>query len=361
MAFITSALNRPDVMVDRTHMGRRASGIERITDALFSARALAPLEIDTIEAPGRRWSMVLQQMLMNPLSAVRRPELTWIFPGYPPSPAFRLLRERTLLYVHDLFLLTRKQDLNWAARLYMAPTFRIAIRTLRYFLVNSVTTQGQLAQYVRDDARVQLYRPCVQNVFGLLEQAPRPSAERDDPLIIGALGTVEPRKNFLLSAQICEILSKTLQRPVQLHIIGRAGWGGDFEKLSSLPHVTLHGFLSDDAARGVIANFDLFLCTSHDEGLGLPLLEVQYAGLPVVAPEQEVFREVLGNSGTFVATNAPERAAATIASLVQRPDWRTSAAALAHANVKRWNRQSEMDRSNVVALLMELRDRERGR
>lgn len=359
MTLRASARIRPDVMIDRTHMGRRASGIERITDALFSARALSPLQIGTMEASSRRSSMVLQQMLMNPVSAIRQPDLTWIFPGYPPSPAFRLLRERAVLYVHDLFLLTRKQDLNWAARLYMAPPFRIAVTTLRYFLVNSVTTKGQLAQYVTKDARIQLYRPCVQNVFGLLGRSNGSSEDGNSPLVVGALGTVEPRKNFLASARICQILSEILQRPVELHIIGRAGWGDDFEKLSRLPHVTLHGFLPDDAARRVVENFDLFLCTSHDEGLGLPLLEMQYAGLPIVAPDQEVFREVLGDSGIFITTHAPEEAACTIASFVQSPDWRPSAAAMAHTNVRRWNQQSEMDRSNVIAFLMELRNRER--
>jgi len=332
-------------------MGRRASGIERITDALFSASALAPLDVGTVEASGGRPSMIYQQMLTNPLSAIRH-NSTWIFPGYPPSPAFRYLRERAVLYVHDLFLLTRKQDLNFAARFYMAPSFRQAIAGLRYFLANSAATQRQLSQHVSGDAHIQLYRPRVDNVFGLNESL-RPNGDR---LIVGSLGTVEPRKNFPAGASICRILAEILGCPVEFHVVGRPGWGDDFERLSKMPQVRLHGFLADDQARRVLETFDLFLCTSHDEGLGLPLLEMQYAGVPVVAPDDDIFREVLGNSGIYIPTDA-SRAAAAIALELQRPNWRSSAAACAKANVARWNRQADIDRSNVIAFLMDMRGR----
>jgi len=334
-------------------MRRRASGIERITDALFSPAALAPLRVSGAEASGQRSSMIFRQIIANPVLALRQPGPAWIFPGYPPSPAFRLLRERTVLYVHDLFLLTRKQDLNWAAQVYIAPCFRHAITRLRYFLVNSTATAHELAQRVSKDARVQLYRPRVQNVFGL---APV-SAERrrtSGALVVGGLGTIEPRKNFIAAAEICRILSQFLQRPVEFHIIGRPGWGTDSAQLSRLPHVKLHGFLADDAARRVIESFDLFLCTSHDEGLGLPLLEMQHAGLPVVAPDQDVFREVLGDSGTYIAPTRPAEAACVIAALLAGPNWRADAAARAHANITRWNQHADADRSNVIEFLTRL-------
>jgi glycosyltransferase involved in cell wall biosynthesis len=333
-------------------MQRRASGIERITDMLFSASALAPLDIGSVEASGSKLSLIFHQMLMNPLSAVRNSRSTWIFPGYPPSPAFRLLRDRTIIYVHDLFLMTRRQDLNLNSRLYSAPSFRRAVAGLRYFFTNSETTKRELLRYVSEDAIVQPYRPRVDNVFGL---SARDRTRNSDRLIIGALGTVEPRKNYLAGARISRIVSEILQRPVEYHIIGRPGWGGDYERLSEMPHVTLHGFVGDEQVRGIIDTFDVLLCTSHDEGLGLPLLETQYAGLPVVAPEGEVFREVLGASGIFVRPSEPEQAAATIAAELSRPDWRASAFALSSKNLQRWNAQAEADRGNAIAQLIETR------
>jgi glycosyltransferase involved in cell wall biosynthesis len=351
----TSARHR--VMVDRTHMGRRRSGIERITDELFSPQALAPVQVGTAKASGSRAAMILRQRLLNPAAAVRDPTVPWIFPGYPPSPLFARWRERTVLYVHDLFLLSRPQDLNWSAKLYMVSAFRAAIGRLRYFLVNSATTAAHLSQHVRDDANLLLYRPRVSNVFRVRPWPQRSCDRGARPLVVGAVGTIEPRKNFPTAARICDVLSRMIGRPVELHIIGRSGWGPDFAALSRLDHVRLHGFLNEDDARTVIEGFDLFLCTSHDEGLGLPLLEAQYAGLPVIAPDQQVFWEVLGTSGTYIDVQNPEQAAAAIAGLLQNPDWRARAATRAEVNLARWNAQADHDRHNVVGFLMGLSER----
>jgi glycosyltransferase involved in cell wall biosynthesis len=345
------------VMIDRTHMGRRRSGIERITDELFSAQALAPLRVDAAECSGSRAAMILHQMALNPLAAARDPAVPWIFPGYPPSPLFCRWRDRAVLFVHDLFLLNRRQDLNRSARLYMTYPFRIAIRRLRHFLVLSATTAAHLQQHVSADANLLLYRPRVSNVFGVRPRPERGSERHARPLVLGSIGTIEPRKNLLAGARICQTLSRVLARPVEFHVIGRPGWGDDVAVLSRLDHVRLHGFLSDQEARSVIESFDLFLCTSHDEGLGLPLLEAQYAGLPVIAPDQEVFWEALGTSGTYIDPADPERAAATIADLLQDPDWRARAARAAAVNIARWNAQADRDRGNVIALLIELSER----
>ena len=52
--------------------------------------------------------------------------------------------DRLLLYVHDLFLLTRREELNARARAYMAPSFALAMRTVRRFFTNSLTTAAEL-------------------------------------------------------------------------------------------------------------------------------------------------------------------------------------------------------------------------
>jgi glycosyltransferase involved in cell wall biosynthesis len=298
--------------------------------------------------------MITHQMVLNPAMALVRPRVPWIFPGYPPSPAFLLWSGRVVLYVHDLFLMTRDEDLNCAARFYMARPFRWAIKRLRYFLVNSESTGRELKSYVRDNASIIPYRPTVRNVFGLDEESEMSSRSKTDPLVIGALGTIEPRKNFKAAATIADALQQLLHRRVELHIIGRGGWGGDYEALATHPKVRLYGFLEDTAARVAIEKFDIFLSTSHDEGLGLPLLEAQYAGLPIFAPDQGVFREVLGDSGCYIKADDPREAAATIAAYLQQPDWRARGNAQARINVVRWNRQAEGDRNRVVTFLMNL-------
>ncbi|GJD52186.1 hypothetical protein OPKNFCMD_4948 [Methylobacterium crusticola] len=340
------------IVVDRTHLSRRSSGIERITRELFSETALDPLPVTGWEARGSRLSMMANQMVGMPLAALARPRTLWVFSGYPPSPVLAAVPERSIFYVHDLFLITRSQDLNRSAKLYMAQPFRIALARLRYFLVNSMATAAALGGYVRPDATVLPYRPPIRNVFGLRSGLDAPAAP-ERPLVVGAMGTIEPRKNFLAAARLCQELGRALGREVELHIIGRTGWSDDAEALGRLPHVRLLGFLDDDEAKRAVGRFDLFLCSSHDEGLGLPLLEMQFAGLLVVAPDKPVFREVLGESGLLVDLDDMGGAVAAVAGRLRRPDWQAEARALAERNLQRWNLQAEHDRESVVAFLGE--------
>ena len=125
------------ITIDYTHVGRRASGIERITVEQFNNVALSPLEIRTYDTSENGLRIIIAQMLGLPLHAIRNPSDIYIFPGFPPSPYFSLQRERSVFFVHDLFLLTRRTDLNYVAKYYMAPLFYYAIRQFRYFLTNS--------------------------------------------------------------------------------------------------------------------------------------------------------------------------------------------------------------------------------
>lgn len=342
------------IVVDCSHMGRRASGIERVTRELFSAEALTPLCPRATPAGSTRLSTILLQLIANPVRAALHPRDVWIFPGYPPSPLFVFLTSRKVLYVHDLFLMTRWEDLNWAAKLYMAAPFRIAIAHFRYFFVNSLTTGRELVSVVRPGARIMPFRPPASNVFGLSPGRPGRQKEECEPIVVGALGTVEPRKNFLAAADIVQALQERLNRPVELHIIGRPGWGKDHDRLATMPHVRLRGFVSNSEIPEAVAKWDAVLCSSHSEGLGLPLLELQHAGLPIIAPDQPIFHEVLGASGVYVRSGKPHEAAARIAELFMSPNWRGHYAELGKENLARWNALAQQDRRDSISFLSDL-------
>jgi glycosyltransferase involved in cell wall biosynthesis len=341
----------PHVVIDRTHLGRRASGIERITRELFSDERLAPLPVRGTAGGAGRLTTILRQMVLNPLDAFSRPGNLWVFSGFPPSPAFALAADRSILYVHDLFLVERPGDLNRAARVYMAPNFRLALRRFRFFLANSATTAQRLRPHVQDTAQVLVHRPPSHDLLGLAPLAARPRLAADGPLAIGMIGTIEPRKNYRAAVAVRAGLEARLGRPVELHIVGRTGWGPDADALAGEPRVRLHGFVDDAAMVDLVGRWSLFLSTSHDEGLGLPLMEIQHAGLPVAAPDAPVFREVLGRSGTLIDPADPAGASAALAALLGDPGFAERARDAARANIARWNDLAAADHAAVVAFL----------
>ena len=234
----------------------------------------------------------------------------------------------------------------------MAAPFKLAVRHYPHFLVNSTDTKKQLIAHCRPDAAITLYRPPVRNVFDL--KAAGRTERQPGRLRLVALGTVEPRKNFVAAAEITGALRALGFADATLDIVGRRGWGSDWQTLETMPGVTLHGYQSADRVRELLHDADVFICTSHDEGLGLPLLEAQYAGLPVVAPDAAIFREVLDVSGTFIDTAKPKAAAAAIAALLSESGWRARHADLATRNLARWNALASADRNTVIALIATL-------
>ena len=334
---------RRRVYLDLTHLGRQVTGIERVSIEQFEKVAFESAETIPVRATGIL-SMILRQQLLLPLLALLHPSAHFVFPGFPPSPFFALIRDRVVLYVHDTFLITRAQDLSTKARLYMAPQFAFAVRRLKNFFVNSEKTRVELTAFTAPDAAIRLYRPAVTNVFDL---SPADAAPDARPMRLVSLGTVEPRKNYLAAVKILEALRAAAHPGAELHIIGRAGWGLDAEKISGHPGVVVHGYLAAKEVKRQLECADVYLCTSHDEGLGLPLLEAQYAGLAVVAPDQTVFHEVLGASGTFIDAAKPADAAQTIARLLAAPEWRANARAAALSNIARWNAAAAADMTLV--------------
>jgi glycosyltransferase involved in cell wall biosynthesis len=338
------------IYVDHTHLGRHVTGLERITMELFSSAALAPLDVVPVIACNVP-QMITTQTFGLPLKLVRSSSVL-LCPGFPPSALLRPFASRVLPYIHDLFLLSRPADLNRRARLYMAAPFKLAVRHYPYFLVNSIDTKKQLAAHCRPDAGITLYRPPVRNVFGL--NAAARAERRERRLRLVALGTVEPRKNFAAAAEIMGALRALGFADATLDIVGRRGWGSDWQTLETMPGIALHGYQPADRVRELLHDADIFICTSHEEGLGLPLLEAQYAGLPVVAPDAAIFREVLNVSGTFIDTAEPKAAAARIAALLSEPGWHARHIDLATRNLARWNALAAADRSVVIALIAAL-------
>ncbi|MEQ1694565.1 MAG: glycosyltransferase [Hyphomicrobiaceae bacterium] len=324
------------VFIDLTHLGRHVTGIERVSIEQFEKVEFKDAQVTHVRSKGTL-SLIVMQQIWLPLLALFHPHALFVFPGFPPSPLFTLARRRVIWYVHDLFLITRRADLGLRAKLYMAAPFAFAVKRLLNFQVNSQKTARELAPFAPADAIISLYRPSVRNVFSLdaFGRASRPHHPK--PLKIATLGTVEPRKNYAAALPILDALTASGYPGAELHIIGREGWGEAKDALKNHPQVTIHGYLPAERVKALLEDADLYLCTSHDEGLGLPLLEAQYAGLAVIAPSKEVFREVLGESATYIDPAKPTDAAAQIVRSMTAPNWRESATAAALANVVRWN------------------------
>jgi glycosyltransferase involved in cell wall biosynthesis len=340
------------IVIDETHLRRYVTGLERVTielfsDSLFASKLPTQCRIERVYSHNLP-SMLFAQLVRLPLRALFDRDSLMVFPGFPPCPLALVARDRCAIYIHDTFLLTRTADLNWRAWIYMRPMFAAALRHGRVFFCNSEATARSVREYCPPQARISLLRPPVRDVFGI---ASLPVAPAPMPLRILAIGTIEPRKNYPAAIAIVQALNAA-GIAAELHIVGRRGWGRHDYLDDAPPFVKIHGYIDDAALRELVAICHVFLSTSFAEGLGLPLLEIQHGGLPVVAPTDPTFTEVLGESGILIDPKDPASAADKIASIALSPDRLAAARLRSRFNVARWNdlaaRDAERFRSFIA-------------
>lgn len=128
-------------------------------------------------------------------------------------------------------------------------------------------------------------------------------------LKIVSVGNLKPVKNHIFLLQAVETLKG---QPVEIDIYGE---GSERVSLQAridqyqLP-VQLMGFVSN--VEEVLIQYHCFVTCSQHEGFGIAAMEAMAAGMPVLAPDLPVFREILGNGALYFNLNAPEDLAGQI-------------------------------------------------
>lgn len=142
------------------------------------------------------------------------------------------------------------------------------------------------------------------NTLELEEQALL-SAITDQPgATLLMVGTLEPRKGH---RQVLEALELCWQRelPLSLVIVGKQGWDVSDLAQQLRQHEQqgrrLHWLegVSDALLARLYAGCDGLLAASLGEGFGLPLIEAAHHGIPILARDIPVFREVAGPYASY--------------------------------------------------------------
>lgn len=156
-----------------------------------------------------------------------------------------------------------------------------------------------------------------------LKEADRTADERlpavfstEHPVFL-AVGTIEPRKNHGYLLDVFDLLWKEGSK-ARLCLVGRVGWKCDAFMGRATKHSELgqklfmFNALDDSGLEYAYANASALIFPSFAEGFGLPLVESMQRGLPAIASDIPVFREVGGDYLAYCDPRDPETCAAII-------------------------------------------------
>jgi alpha-1,2-rhamnosyltransferase len=125
------------------------------------------------------------------------------------------------------------------------------------------------------------------------------------PFFLG-VGTLEPRKGYSVALDAFERLWAA-GLDARYVIVGRRGWGSQAleRRIRSHEEIDRRLFWLDDAddasLRHLYERAHGLISASFAEGFGLPLAEAAFHGLPTIASDIPIFREIAGARARFFA------------------------------------------------------------
>jgi glycosyltransferase involved in cell wall biosynthesis len=214
---------------------------------------------------------------------------------------------KPIYLVHDLIPITHPHFCRAREDQRHRERMRTVLTTGSGIIGNSQVTLDELAHFADGESL-----PMPPSVVAWLGSEPLslpPSEPERRPTFV-VLGTIEARKNHLMLLNIwLRLIDRLGDDAPRLLIVGQRGWKAEavFDRLDRNEklrgHVVELNHCSDDELARHIANATALLFPSLEEGYGLPLIEALGAGVPVIAGDLPVFREIVGQIPTYLGSS----------------------------------------------------------
>lgn len=235
-----------------------------------------------------------------------------------------LPRKQTILTIHDLEVIHRNKA--WKRFYLLLFWFYIPVRRVRFVTVISEFTKQELLSYVNmDPERIKVIPNCLPG-----EYTPHPKEFNENCPVILQVGTKQnkniPNLVKALEGIHCKLIVLGVLEPEQHSLLKNAGI--DFEVKCGLPY---------EEVKKLYASIDLLAFVSTYEGFGLPILEAQATGRPVITSNISSMPEVAGDAAVLVNPFDPDDIRTGIQKIISDKKLRESLVQKGLENVKKYH------------------------
>jgi glycosyltransferase involved in cell wall biosynthesis len=268
---------------------------------------------------------------------------------FVPSHVLPLIHPKiSFVTVHDLGYRYFPEAHPWPQRLYLELSTRWNARAATHLLADSEATKRDLIKhYQTPSEKIAVAYPGVDSALAPVRDPSAIQAVRTrygiGPAYFFYLGTLQPRKNL---ARLIEAFSQFLARhpesAMELVLAGKRGWlyHDLFEQVRRRgmePRVHFPGYVAAEDKAALLSGAQAFTFPSLYEGFGLPVLEAQACGCPVITSTTSSLPEVAGDGALLVAPRDAGAIAKAMIQVATSPELRRTLVQRGYANVDRFS------------------------
>lgn len=243
-----------------------------------------------------------------------------------------LLYRNKIATLHDIAFERFPENFSWKFRLaYQLATPLTVRNSLKVLTVSEFSKKEICDRYGTAPGKVVVVPNAVSPAFH-----PRAS-EHAEPYVL-AVSSLNRQKNF---HGLIDAFSRMERSSHKLYIVGSLNRNfADpelLQKIESDSRIKLLGRVTDEELIALYSNASAFAYPSFYEGFGLPPLEAQACGCPVLVADAASLPEVCGDSALYCSPSDTTDIARQIDLLISDPDLAQSLREKGHSNTTRYS------------------------
>ena len=287
-------------------------------------------KIKIIQFP-RFWTQIglSLEMLLHPADVL-----------FIPAHTVPLLHpQKTLVTIHGLEYEFCKKGYSFWERLYMRWSIKKSCQWASEIISVSENTKKDLMRlYDVPEEKIDVVYEGYEKVES---ENLKVKSDMEKPYLL-FIGRIEERKNIKNIIKAFEILKEKNNLPHTLVLAGKSGHKyadlkSQFSNSKFSSDILELGFVSEQEKWQLLKHADTFVFPTLYEGFGIPILEAQSVGCPVVAANNSSIPEVSGGGAILVDPESPQEIADAIHKLLSEETLKNDIIAKGLQNIRQFS------------------------